>query len=150
MQALVAFAERHWRVAVRLYRVCAEESPVSGAVAEVLVRTAPVVAPAGALKGLRAWCEATWGEDGIRVVEALLGKCKNEEDAARLVVLALEKNVVGLEKSVRFGKLLFTVVRDLPGVADNFREQMESICSRSNVFLAKRALTVLRAKASKP
>lgn len=150
MQALISFSERHWRIAVSLFQIFGgQEKPVNGAIAEVLVRTTTVMSGDGALQGLRAWCGASWGEDGIRVAEALLGKCKTQEEAAGLVVPALEKNVVGSEKSVRYGKLLFTVVRDLPGVAENFKDQMESICGRSSAFLARRALKVLHEKLSK-
>lgn len=147
MQALVSFSDRHWRVGVGFYEFFSEqETAVSGAVAEIMVRTAAVITLDGAMQGLRTWCKATWGEDGIRVIEALLARCKTEAGVAGLVVPALERNVIGSEKSVRFGKLLFTVVRDLPGIAEDFGAPLESICSRSTVFLAKRALTLLRGK----
>lgn len=151
MQAIVSFFERHWRAILALYvYICDRDVPVNGAVAELLVRIAGVTPVQGAAESFRMICRSPWGEDGIRVVEALLLRCKAEKGIASSLVPALEKNVAGSERSVRFGKLLFTAVRDIPDIASTFRESMESICSRSKVFLSKRALTELRKKSANP
>lgn len=65
-------------------------------------------------------------------------------NAADVFVPALARNASALEKSVRFGKLLFMLVKDVPEIKTRHRDAMETICSRSKVFLAKRALDMLR------
>lgn len=146
MDALVAFSRRHWRASLVLYEVfMGRDCSVNGAVAEILVRISAVLNAEGSLQALQACCRGTWGEDGVRVVEALLGRCKNNEGVATLLVAALQRNVIGSEKSVRFGKLLFTVVKDLPGTAKH-AEAIEAVCSRCKVFLAKRALSLVQSK----
>lgn len=65
-------------------------------------------------------------------------------NAADVLVPALARNASALEKSVRFGKLLFTLVKDVQEIKTRHRDAMETVCSRSRVFLAKRALDMLR------
>lgn len=148
MQATLSFAERHWRAILSLFsHVCERQTPVNSAVAELLVRIAAVMPAQGAMLGFRAFSQIVWGEHGIRVVEALLMKSRTEKGIAGILVPALERNGPGSEKSVRFGKLLFSCVRDVPDIASTYKDAMESICSRSKVFLAKRALAMLHKKA---
>lgn len=145
MQAIERLATRHWRAVLPVYEHFAcEKQPVNGAVAEILVRMASAVDVQGAKSALLTYCKAVWGEDGVRVVEALVCQCKTESGIAEALVMALEKNITGSEKSVRFGKLLFTCVKDVSGIIEQFCEPMRSITARSNVFLAKRALTLLQ------
>lgn len=146
MQAIVKFAELHWRASISLFDDQDTKGSINGAMAEVLVRVAAVMNTETAVQCLKAFCSRKWGEDGIRVVEALVAKCKEQEKVAALIVPSLERNVPGLEASVRFGKLLFTVTRDVPDIAMNHEQEMESILGRSKVFLAKRALKVLKEK----
>lgn len=149
MDALVSFSKRHWRATLPLYDIFMQSgSSVNGAVAEVLVRISTVLSTEGSLQAFQMCCRGLWGEDGVRVVEALLSKCKNSEGVATLLVAALQKNVIGSEKSVRFGKLLFTAAKDVPDIADEHTEAMEAVCSRCKAFLAKRALSLVQSKRS--
>lgn len=148
MQAIVSFCEMHWRAAVTLFQsFITDKNAVNGAIAEVLVRVSAVITVEGGMQCLSAYCNSPWGEDGIRVVEALLTRCKDEQGIAAILIPSLERNVLGLEKSVRFGKLLFTTAKDVSGILGAYEETMESIATRSKVFLAKRALSLLRSKA---
>lgn len=144
MQAVVALAERHWRAAIGLFELLAEgREKINGPIAEILVRVAAAVEIEGAVQALRTCCEGVWGEDGVRVVEALISRCKSEQHVAEIVVPGLERNVNGLEKSLRFGKLLLVVVKEVPQAAEKFTDVIRSVAGRSTVFLAKRAISLL-------
>lgn len=145
MDALVAFSKRHWRATLSLYKIFMQSnSSVNGAVAEILVRISAVISIEGSLQAFQVCCKGLWGEDGVRVVESLLSRCRNSEGVTTLLVAALQRNVIGSEKSVRFGKLLFTAAKDVPGIADEHAEAMEAVCSRCKAFLAKRALSLIQ------
>lgn len=149
MQAIEKFSGLHWRAAIDLFKNFDKDTnPVTGPIAEVLVRVGGTLNGEAALQALRFYCKCSWGEAGIRVVEELMLKCKEDKELASILVPALESNVIGSEKSVRFGKLLFTAVKDLPGLSDEFVQAMESVIARSKVFLAKRARTLLQSKSS--
>jgi Fanconi Anaemia group E protein FANCE len=146
MKALVGLAEAHWRAAVPLYSLLSSEteaSTVSGPTAEVLVRIAGVLDPRGAKEALLTCCSALWGEEGVRVVEALLSKCKSEVGVAAAIVAGLELNVRGMEKSLRFGKLLHVCVKDVPEIATAHADIVRRVASKSTVYLAKRAIALL-------
>jgi Fanconi Anaemia group E protein FANCE len=146
MNAVVAFAEAHWRAAVPMFSlvsVTADGRGVSGPTAEVLVRVAAALSVQGASDAFRLCCGGVWREEGVPVVEALLARCKAEDGVADALVPALEKNVVGMEKSLRYGKLLFVCTKDVPGIRSTHATSMRSVVSKSTVFLSKRALALL-------
>ena len=151
MHATVKFAEVHWRPSLRLFQgYDSSKRRLNSPVAEVLVRVCGVLSGEGALRALSLFGQSHWGENGIRVVEALLGKCKESKEVEPILIAALQRNVVGLERSVRFGKLLFTVVTRFPDLSQENRHALMSISERSSAFLAKRAVTVLRQRLTKP
>lgn len=144
MDAFTIFSKRHGRATLPLYRVSHEGKPtVNGAQAEILVRITATLSADRAILCCRAFCERPWGEDGIRVAEALVGSCKDDDSLAELIIGALQKNIVGSEKSVRFGKLLFTAAKCIPTIASAHAEAMKAVCLRSKVFLAKRAVALI-------
>jgi Fanconi Anaemia group E protein FANCE len=146
MKSIVALAEAHWRAVMPLYSLLGNErvdTPVTGPTAEVLVRIAAVLDPQGAKEALLLCCSGMWREEGVRVIEALLAKCKSEPGVAAAVVAGLEQNVQGMEKSLRFGKLLHVCCKDIPDVSTTHADVMRSIASKSTVFLAKRAIALL-------
>ncbi|KAI0561045.1 hypothetical protein FGB62_94g054 [Gracilaria domingensis] len=147
MAAVVKFSAYHWRAAVALYAHFGDRDKlINGAVAELLARVAGGLTSEAALSSLKAYSKCIWGEDGIKVIEALMAKCKNQPGVLSAIVPSLEKNVIGMEKSVRFGKLLFTTVKDFPVVENEYEQVLESVAARSKVFLAKRALSHIKNK----
>jgi hypothetical protein len=146
MKAMSTIAEYHWRAVLPIYDLIRKQSagkPLGAPAAEVLVRVADKLSIQGAHEALLLCCEGLWREEGIRVVEALLVKCKTEPGVADPLVAGLDSNLRGLEGSLRFGKLLLTVVRDVPGLSGIHLDTLRAICSKSTVFLGKRALTML-------
>lgn len=147
MVAVVAFVKRHWRATVRMFVWAGSRSkPVNASVVEVLVRAGEALCEEGAIACLEEFCKCPWGEVGVRVVDVLLMQCKARAEVPGILVPALERNVVDLEKSVRFGKLLFSTVKDVPMIREQYAQAFEGVCVRSKGFLAKRALTLLRSK----
>lgn len=145
MKSVVTFCSFHWRSAIMLFSYFAQDNQrVNGAIAELLSRVGSELEAEAALSAFKEYCTGVWGEDGIRVVEALLSRCKEQPDVLDILMPSLEKNVIGMEKSVRFGKLLFTIVKDLPVIENQYAQLFESVAERSKVFLAKRALSLLR------
>jgi hypothetical protein len=146
MKAIVSFAEAHWRATLPLYSLlgaAGDGQLVSGPAAEVLVRVAAVLTVQGAREALLVCCAGVWREEGVPVLEALLAKCKGEAGIAAALVSALERNVVGMEGSLRFGKLLFLCVKGVPEVCAQHSAGVRNAASKSTVFLAKRALALL-------
>lgn len=151
MQAIVKFAEVHWRAALLLYDGFeGDKRKMNAAIAEILVRTAASLTDEGSLKALEMFSKSRWGEDGIRVVEALVAKCKEQWQVESILVPSMERNVIGLERSVRFGKLLFMIAKGFPNMSEENRQAMVSIAGRSTAFLAKRAVTMLESKRLQP
>lgn len=142
MSAIVSVAERHWRAALKLFDLM-REAVVSPPAAEVLVRVASVLQPQPARQALAVVVDGVWGEDGVRVVDTLVNVCKGEPRVATDIAKGLEKNVHGLEKSLRFGKLLLVAVRDVPNMAKEYPHIVRNVAAASKVFLAKRALSLL-------
>ncbi|CAN8062477.1 unnamed protein product [Agarophyton chilense] len=147
MTAVVNFCTFHWRAALGLYtHIAHSDQKVNGAIAELLARVAAGISPEAALSALKEYSRCTWGEDGIRVIEALMAKSKDQPGVVSAIAPSLEKNVIGMEKSVRFGKLLFTMVKEFPVVENEYEQVLESVAARSKVFLAKRALSYMKNK----
>lgn len=145
LAAIVQFYTRHWRPSLSLYQYfSSSDRQVNNAVAEVLTRVCAVLTDEAALESLRAFCNASWSECTIPLAQGLITRCKTSNEIGGFVVPALGRNVPQLEKSVRFGKLLFTIVKDIPDIRINHKQTMETVCGRCKVFLAKRALTILR------
>lgn len=146
MAAVVAFADAHWRAAVPLFSMLGAPSAAdaaSGPAAEVLVRVAGALSAESAREALVLGCEGLWREEAVPVVEALLTKCSTEEGVADVLVPALERNIVGMESSIRFGKLLFVCTKNVPAIRSAHASNMRSIAGKSTVFLSKRALALL-------
>jgi Fanconi Anaemia group E protein FANCE len=146
MNSVTTLVESHWRAVLHLFELLGMESamkPISAPAAEVLVRIAANLGTEGAYEALVITCSGNWREEGVRVVEALLAKCKGEPGVAGPLVNAIERNIQGLEGSLRFGKLLLTAIKDVPDLATSHAEILRVVCSKSKVFLAKRALAAL-------
>lgn len=146
MKAIVSLAEAHWRACISLFCVLGQDcrdSGISGPVAEVLTRVSNSLNSEAAKQALIICSAGRWREDGVRVIEALLAKCKSEPSVGATLIKGLESNIHGMESSLRFGKLLFTAVKDVPDIAENHAETARSVASRSTVFLGKRAYALL-------
>lgn len=144
LTAIVQFYTRHWRPTTLLYRHFSSDSQqLNSAVAEVLTRIVTGLTDDAVFEALGEVCNSQWSERTIPVVEALVARCKNSKRAAAVIVPALIRNVTSLEKSVRFGKLLFFMVKDVSEVRENYKQSMENVCGRCKAFLAKRALALL-------
>lgn len=139
--ALEALADAHPRAALALF--AAAHNRAAAPAAEALSRVAARLSAPVSRDALVAMADAVWGEHGVRVVEALVAKCRSSEDIAECLVKGLERNVTGLEKSLRFGKLLLAAVRDVPGVKEQYGAVIRNVAAQSTVFLAKRAVALL-------
>ncbi len=112
--------------------------------AEALARVAAHLPPRDAAAALAQLCDAgAWGEPDVKLVDAVLARCKSDPGVGDTLVAGLERHVGELEKSIRFGKLLLTAVRDVDGVKDRHAAVIRNVASRSTVFLAKRAAKLL-------
>lgn len=148
MKAVVGLAEKHWRAVVPLYALVGgkgrgDGKGVGGPSAEVLVRCASVLPREGLRDALLLCCGGVWQEEGVPVVEALLGKCKGEDGVTDALVGAFERSVGSLEKSVRFGKLLFIAVKEFPEARQLHAARIRNVAAKSKVYLAKRAVGLL-------
>jgi hypothetical protein len=146
MKSMTVLVEAHWRSVLPLFDLLGVESamkPISAPAAEVLVRIAASLGTQGAYEALVISCRGNWREEGVRVVEALLVKCKGEPGVAGPLVSAIGRNIDGLEGSLRFGKLLLTAIKDIPDLALSHADILRVVCSKSKVFLAQRALAAL-------
>jgi len=107
-------------------------------------RIAGKLPAASAFGALQLICSAAkWGEPDVRLAEALIAKCRDENGLASVIVGGLERHVGGLGKSLRFGKLLLTVVKDVANVKENYGGVIRNVAGQSSVFLAKRAILLL-------
>lgn len=145
MKAIVLFAEEHWRAAVPLFAVVRTRGSetLTGPAAEVFVRMAGVLTVQGAKEALVLCCDGEWGDEAVPVFEALLSICKGESGVAGPLVSSFERNVGGMARSIRFGKLLFLCVKDLPEIRAEHGPIMRNVASKSSAFLAKRAISLL-------
>lgn len=139
--ALETLADTHPRAALALFDAASDRA--AAPTAEALSRVAGRLQACVAKDALVNMSDAKWGEHGVRVVEALVAKARGTEDIAECVVRGLEQNVGGLEKSLRFGKLLLAAVRDVRGVKEQYAAVIRNIAVQSSVFLAKRAVAML-------
>lgn len=145
LTAIVQFYARHWRPTTILYRhFSSVNAPLNSAVAEVLTRIVPGLTDGAVSEALGEVCNAQWSESTIPLVEALITRCKNSKGVAAVFIPAFLRNVTSLEKSIRFGKLLFFVVKEVSEVRENHKATMENVCGRCKAFLAKRAMALLQ------
>lgn len=139
LAALEKLASLHPSSALELFH-----APSTFPAAEALVRVAAHLPSRDAAAALQQLCDAPkWGEPDVKLVDAVLAKCKNEATVVDTIVTGLERHVGQLEKSIRFGKLLLSAVRDVNGVKERHAAVVRNVASRSKVFLAKRAAALL-------
>lgn len=150
LTAIVNFTTRHWRPTAIIFShfTASESTPINGPLAEVLSRIAQAIPPQAALPALETFANSTWTPQSIPLAEALVARCKSHDSLPSILLPALHRNVTHMEKDVRFGKLLFAIVKDIPALSQSptHKQTMEAICLRSKVYLGKRALTLLRQK----
>lgn len=90
MKSVVRFCSFHWRSAITLYKHFAQGNQrVNGAVAELLSRVGSELKAEAALSALKEYRTGVWGEDGIRVVETLLSRCKEQPDVLEFLMPSL-------------------------------------------------------------
>lgn len=149
LSAILSFTTRHSRHVVAIFSSFSSEfHSISNGVAEILALIVPTIPPPVALDAFKLVASATWSEVTIPLVSAMTTRCQSSPAFLDLLVPALGRNAPHLEKSVRYGKLLFTLVSEIPQIRRSYKQPMEAVCLRSKVFLAKRALTLLKSQAN--
>lgn len=147
LSAILTFTTRHPRPAVLLYsHFFSGAKVVSTGVAEVLTLIVPTLPQQTVFDAFKLISGAAWPDMSIPLVAAMLTRCECTPEFLDLLIPALDRNVPDLNKSVRFGKLLFTLVNDYPQIRQSYKQPMEAICMHSKVFLAKGALTLLQSQ----
>lgn len=149
LAAVLSFTSRHSRHTVALYAEFSSNfHTVSNGVIEILSLVVPTIPQQVALDAFKVVTSAFWSDITIPLISSMKTRCQSMPAFLDLLVPALDRNAPNLEKSIRFGKLLFTLVNDLPQIRQSHKQQMELICQQSKVFLAKRALNLLKSEAN--
>lgn len=151
LSAILSFTSRHFRHVVAIFSTFSSQfHAISNGVAEILALIVPTVPQQVALDAFKLVASATWSEVTIPLVSAMTSRCQSSPAFLDLLVPALDRNAPHLDKSVRYGKLLFSLVSEVPQIRHSYKEPIEAICLRSKMFLAKRALTLLRSQSNPP
>lgn len=151
LSAILSFTSRHSRHVVAIFSTFASKfHAISNGVAEILALIVPTIPQQVALDAFKLVASATWSEVTIPLVSAMTSRCQSSPAFLDLLVPALDRNAPHLHMSVRYGKLLFTLVSEVPQIRHSYKEPIEAICLRSKMFLAKRALTLLRSQSNPP
>lgn len=156
LNSVVLYTQRHWRyIHSHLFQPLLK-TEMNKSVIEVVAKVAEqCVRDCTCIEILCSCCNSSvsWSDCMVPLVDVLIARVMNKvklnardrDEVYMKLVAGLEANCNKLEKSVRFSKLLFNVVKYMPHeIRMRYQPRLVDVCKSNQLFLAKRALTVLQ------